>query len=76
MAELSIRFGFYYGDYFVSLVILFKWRILARAGVIGDTLQRERQSISVTQSRVIPFALWMDSHYPNGLLASYQLTTF
>ena len=42
-----------------------------------DKRQRERQSssISVTQSRVIPFVLWTDSHYPTGLSASYQLTT-
>ena len=42
-----------------------------------NTRQRERQtgsaSISVTQSHLIPFALWKDSHYPTGHWASNQL---
>ena len=36
---------------------------------------RRSSPISVTKSRVIPFAWWTDSHYSIGLSASYQLTT-
>ena len=39
------------------------------------TSTRRSSPISVTQSRVIPFAWRTENHYPTGLSAAQQLTT-
>ena len=51
-----------------------KWFCATLVRLVGR-ITNTSSPISVTQSRVIPFVLWLDSHYHSGLSAFYQLTT-
>ena len=62
---------------FIPTLIGLRTFELVSSPVWWETATNKRSSsISVTQSRVISFAKWTDSHYPTGLSASYQLITF